>query len=219
MAIIPLPSGEIPASLNHPTPPPVMTSAPSSRTYGKLISELPQSDEYLTLHFSPGTAPRKQRWRNYGLSADFLGDYFATFFPGNDPGTVQPNRQESVKGAVSFIANELIENAVKYSNTGKDYPITIALYLYQQQIIFQVINYCDRPSAASYQSFVEQVVQSDIETIYTQQLEKAAIGEANSCMGILTMINDYEATFGWKFQDIIDDDTSIQVTVVASLPV
>jgi hypothetical protein len=31
--------------------------------------------EYLTLAFSPLSAPLRSRWRNNGLSADFLGDY------------------------------------------------------------------------------------------------------------------------------------------------
>lgn len=204
-----------------------MVHVPGSRIYGERIPEMSGSDEYLTLHFSPGAAPRKQRWRNYGLSADFLGDYFATFFPGDELTEAQINRRESVKSAVSFIANELLENAVKYSNSKKEYPITITLYLYEQKIIFQVINYSDRPTASRYQTFVETLIESDIDEIYTQHLEKVALGSGESCMGVLTMINDYSATFGWQFQDSPEDledvtpsdDGSVLVKVVASLQV
>ena len=39
--------------------------------------------EYLTLVFSPVSVPLRSRWRNNGLSADFLGDYVTTFLPAN----------------------------------------------------------------------------------------------------------------------------------------
>jgi hypothetical protein len=47
--------------------------------YGKRAGEC----EYLTLAFSPTSAPLRSRWRNNGLSADFLGDYVTTFLPTN----------------------------------------------------------------------------------------------------------------------------------------
>ena len=47
--------------------------------YGERAGEC----EYLTLAFSPTSAPLRSRWRNNGLSADFLGDYVTTFLPAN----------------------------------------------------------------------------------------------------------------------------------------
>jgi hypothetical protein len=49
------------------------------QTFGDFI-ELPASQEYLIIGFSPSSIPLKQRWRNNGLSADFMADYLATFF-------------------------------------------------------------------------------------------------------------------------------------------
>ena len=49
-------------------------------TMGDFPQSLPPSREYLILSFSPGSIPLQQRWHNNCLSADFLADYFGTFF-------------------------------------------------------------------------------------------------------------------------------------------
>lgn len=110
------------------------------------------------MNFSPSSAPRKRRWSNYGLSADFLGDYFAAFFPGDTVEDSPLNRRETVKAAVSYIANELLENAVKYSDEVAKRPISISLYLYEDKIIFQSINHTSSAIADKYCRFIQQVL-------------------------------------------------------------
>jgi hypothetical protein len=79
--------------------------------------------EYLTLAFSPLSAPLHSRWRNNGLSADFLGDYMTTLIP-KEGGTVTADvRQNEIRQAVIYIANELLENAMKYHERHVDIPI------------------------------------------------------------------------------------------------
>lgn len=187
------------------------------RTYGEFSGDLPVSNEYLTLHFSPTTGPRNQRWRNYGLSADFLGDYFATFFPGNDADAGKINRRDAVKGSVSFVANELLENAVKYSDIHANFPIKISLHLFKDQIIFQAINYSSVEVAANYEAFIKELRAADPEELYSQQMEKIALGGGESCIGILTMINDYGASFAWQFQEQQSPQPVVEVNVMVSL--
>src|ERR1700724_3058897 len=85
--------------------------------------------EYLTLAFSPTSAPLRSRWRNNGLSADFLGDYVTTFLPANGTLPAFKRRQNEVKHAVTYIANELLENAMKYHQPDVEIPIRIHLEL------------------------------------------------------------------------------------------
>ncbi|MDX2244766.1 MAG: ATP-binding protein [Leptolyngbyaceae cyanobacterium bins.302] len=170
------------------------------QVYGDFTDEIPSCEEYLTLNFSPTSAPRKRRWSNYGLSADFLGDYFAAFFPGDDIPDSKINQRDTVKAAVSYIANELLENAVKYNEDSTNLPISISLYLYDSQIIFRISNYTNQVLVDHYQQFIQELLGSDLDTYYMQQLEKAASGTGESSMGILTMMNDYGARFGWKFE-------------------
>lgn len=189
------------------------------QTLGEFSAEIPPSDEYLTLNFSPSSVPRKRRWGNYGLSADFLGDYFAAFFPGDDLPDSKINRRDTVKAAVSYIANELLENAVKYSEGATDLPISITLYLYEREIIFQVTNHTPQERADRYQQFIHELLNSDIDALYTRHLEKSALENGESNMGLLTVINDYSAQCGWKFCALESSPDLVQVTVLARLEV
>ncbi len=197
-----------------------MASPPPAQTFGLSLDSIPASDEYLTLNFSPTSAPRRRRrWGNYGLSADFLGDYFAAFFPGDEIPDSKINRRDTVKAAVSYIANELMENAVKYSDEGSDCPISITLHLYEQEIIFEVTNHTSSSRASTYQGFVQTLLATDLDEFYTQQLEKTAMGTEMSNMGLLTIMNDYGAKMGWRFQPLADRPETVTITVMACLPI
>lgn len=196
-----------------------MTQIMPVLTLGEFADAIPASEEYLTLRFAPGSAPRNRRWRNYGLSADFLGDYFAAFFPGDALPDSKINQRDTVKAAVSYIANELIENAVKYTESSAYLPISISLYLYDDQIIFQATNYASQLRTQQYQGFIQEVLSSNLDDYYMQQLEKAATGEGGSSMGILTIMNDYSARFGWKFQPLEKESTLVQVEVLVYLDI
>ncbi len=54
--------------------------------------------ESLLLRFSPSLLPLRQRWRNNGLSADFLADYVTTFFPKDEGDPASAERQSAVRG-------------------------------------------------------------------------------------------------------------------------
>lgn len=187
--------------------------------FGEFLEEVPPSNEYLTLHFSLTSTARKRRWSNYGLSADFLGDYFAAFFPGDEVTDSSINRRDTVKGAVSYIANELLENAVKYSDEAADQPVSITLYLYEQEIIFKIINPAQTTISQTYQNFIQELQNADLDELYTLQLEKTASGTGESHLGLLTMMNDYSARFGWKFEPIPDHRNLTQITVMVRLEV
>src|SRR5579871_4378680 len=58
--------------------------------------------EYLTLAFSPLSAPLRSRWRNNGLSADFLGDYVTTFLPSDGNTAADESRLHEIKHAVTY---------------------------------------------------------------------------------------------------------------------
>lgn len=196
-----------------------MTQTKPVQIFGAYREDIPSSEEYLTLHFSPSSAPRKRRWGNYGLSADFLGDYFAAFFPGDAMPASKINQRDTVKAAVSYIANELLENAIKYNDDSAKVPVSICLNLYEQELIFQVVNYSALDTAEKYQAFIQKLLDSDLDELYMQQLEKTATGIDDSCMGILTMMNDYGARFGWRFQPLEQQPMVVQVEVLVYLEV
>jgi hypothetical protein len=189
------------------------------QVYGDFLDSIPACEEYLTLNFSPNSVPRKRRWSNYGLSADFLGDYFAAFFPGDAIPDSSINQRDTVKAAISYIANELLENAVKYNQDSAGFPISISLHLYASQIIFRVANYTEEKLAHKYQQFIRELLGADLDSYYMQQLERTANSGESSCMGILTMMNDYAARFGWKFEAFEQLPGTIRVEVLVYLDV
>ena len=157
--------------------------------------EAPQECEYLTLAFSPTSAPLRSRWRNNGLSADFLGDYVTTFMPATE------SRQNEIRHAVTYIANELLENAMKYHARDIDIPIKIHLELTSNQITVSVSNGIGLVEAEHYKAFLEQLQTGDIDDLILKQQEENAKSDGStvSCLGLLTMMADYDAQLDWRF--------------------
>ncbi|MEG4117064.1 DUF6272 family protein [Microcoleus sp. N9_B4] len=191
-----------------------------TQIFGDFI-EQPASQEYLIIGFSPSSIPLKQRWRNNGLSADFLADYLTTFFPGNqnEPSTIE--RQAEIKSAVSYIANELLENAMKFNDETSEYPIDIKLQLKSDGVIFSVANSISPQAVDKFQAYIQQLLASEPSELYIQRLEKNAAEESctNSGLGFLTMLTDYNAKLGWKFQTMQKHPEVIAVTTMVQLTV
>ena len=188
-----------------------------SMIFGDFIENLPPSQEYLILNFSPGSIPLQQRWRNNCLSADFLADYFSTFLPCSDSKSNSSIKGAEIKSAVSYIANELLENAMKYSNKKSIHPISIQLHLNKDNIIFQLTNSINGQLIDNFKLYIKELITADPLELYIHQLEKNAVydNEGESGLGFLTMINDYGAKLGWKFQpnSSITNDSSV-ITMV-----
>jgi hypothetical protein len=188
-----------------------------NQIFGHFDTRAIRGEEYLILRFSPGSLPLKQRWRNNGLSADFLADYLASFFPAEEIESDGIDKRTEIKGAVSYIANELLENAMKFNDDDTRYPISIQLQLYVDHIIFCVSNSVNIETTIKFQEHIKKLLNSDTQELYLQQLEQNASSDGNcftSGLGLLTMINDYMAQLGWKFETI---ETDREVTVVTTM--
>lgn len=188
---------------------------------GNYIQNLPPSQEYLILSFSPGSIPLRQRWRNNCLSADFLADYLSTFFLGNDDQQPDSDKQAEVKSAVSYIANELLENAMKYGMEMSPFPVSIQIHLNPDLIVFQLTNSIHEEQTSEFQSHIESLIQGDPEELYIAQIEKNALEENSeeSGLGLLTMLNDYGASLGWKFERLSKHPNEITVTTMVQLAI
>jgi len=187
--------------------------------FGKFLEPLPSTDEYLIINFSPTTGSRKEYWRNNGISADFLGDYFGSFFPISQDTQAKIDKRDEIKSTVSFIANELLENAMKYSDQNFKLPVSISLHLFEQELIFVAKNHAHSASVNRYQEFIKEIISTDIDNLYMKQMEKAAMGGSVSGMGLLTMINDYNADLGWKFTPLSGKPEIFEVIIMVRLEV
>ncbi len=177
-----------------------------AQVYGDFRENLPENHEFLLIGFSPGAIPIQQRWRNNGISADFIADYLATLLSASEDRVDLQQKRLEVKGAVSYIANELLENAMKFHHEASQQPIRFGMHLIDDAtvtIALMTVNSISQAVLSDFKRFVEEFLSSDPEELYLRQLEKSAEGDDDrdvSGLGILTMKNDYQAKVGWKVE-------------------
>lgn len=182
-----------------------------ARTYGD-FAELAGSDRYegLTIVFSPASLSLRKRWKNNSLSADFMGDYFAAFYTPVD--TPESDRREEVKGTVSFVANELLENAMKFTDVDA-VPITIRLTMQAGELVFFASNGVSVAGAADYEAAVQKLLTADLWAEYER---RASAQGDSSGIGLLSMLTDYSARIGWRFAP--QDEQRILTTTTVRIP-
>ena len=170
--------------------------------YGHFREQLPSDQESLTIVFSPARTSRQDRWRNNGRSADFLGDYFAAFFPGTDGVPTQTATRAEIKSAISFIANELLENAVKFHYDPVQ-TISISLQLNPDDLVFKVANTVDPDTLDRFNHHIHDLLNEDPQELLIRTIEKnAASNSTDSGLGLITMLTDYGAKLGWRFETV-----------------
>ena len=186
---------------------------------GNFIEPEEGHGEYLKIGFLPSSIPLQQRWRNNGLSADFLAGYVSTFFPGEDQASNA--RQAEIKDAISFIANELLENAMKFTHASAHHTVTIEMYLQADVIRLYTINCIAPDRIQPFQQYIGRLLTADTNALYTEQLERNANaeGDTGSGLGFLTMLNDYGAILAWKFGNLVHDGDDVALTTMVRLPV
>ena len=176
------------------------------------------NQEYLKIGFSPTSISLQERWRNNGLSADFLADYLSTFFPGDDNHAI--DRRAEIKDAVSYIANELLENAMKFSYVPSAYPVSIMMQLEEAYIRFYVTNAVTRQKVAGFQEFILKLLNEDANELYFEAMLREDDDPRESGLGFLTMLTNYQAQLAWKFERPIATDASIiYVTTMVELAI
>jgi len=180
------------------------------QVFGKFIEQFPPEKDSLELTFTPTSVPLKKRWRNNRLSAYFIADYFTTFLPLDDSQIEEQKRIQESKGAVSYIANELLENAMKYNYEAAHSQIKFGVHFLQNNSLIAVVftsNSVTLENQLKLEKFITELEKNDPEILYMEHLEKNAL-EEDSCsgLGILTIINDYHGKIGWKFEPIVSQD-------------
>lgn len=192
--------------------------------FGDFVESFPLAQDSLELTFTPNSLPIKKRWRSNRLSANFMADYFSNFLQVDEEDPAQKRRIKESKGAVSYVANELLENAIKFNDRGTNFKIKFGIYFIEEADMTAVLFATNSVSAEGldkFQEFIQELLCSDPEKLYVQQIEKTAQEEnsGESGLGFLTMINDYSAKLGWKFEIVQKEPKMIAVTTMVLVPV
>jgi hypothetical protein len=192
--------------------------------FGDFVETFPPAQDSLELTFTPNSLAIKKRWRSNRLWANFMADYFSNFLPVDENDPAQKRRIKESKGAVSYVANELLENAIKFNNQATNFKIKFGIYFIEEADLTAVLFATNSVSAEGldkFQKFIQELLCSDPEKLYVQQIEKCAEDENSgaSGLGFLTMINDYSAKIGWKFEIVQKEPKMIAVTTMVLVPV
>lgn len=192
-----------------------MSQALALQTFGDFQDEAIVSREYLTIVFSPSSLSLRERWRTNRLSANFLADYFSTFFPGEGQPAGMSDPKSELMGVITFIANELLENAMKFSDATSTEAVMLTLQLYPDKLVFLTKNQINSSTEVQLRSFIQAFLASDPAELYIQQIEQQAQDEnsSSSGLGILTIVNDYAARVGWLFEAVEDAGTIVTTKV------
>jgi hypothetical protein len=200
-----------------------------AQIFGTFIEHLPPDQDSLELSFTPDSRPIKKRWRNNRLSAHFIADYFSNFLPLDEDEPTQAQQLKETQAAVSYVANELLENAMKFNDTTTRFKVKFGIHFVGADEIVAVdqitavifaTNSVNPASVEKFQAFIQELLASDPNEFYMQQIEKSAEdGSEASGLGFLTMINDYSAQLGWKFDSVQDNPKVMTVTAMVLLPV
>ena len=190
----------------------------TTKTFGNFL-EIPLNQEYLTLKISPSSLPIKERWRNNSLSADFMADYLTTFLSLEENQELNEYKLLEIKFAVSFIANEFLENAMKYCAQTIQYPTTLKMEFQSNEIRIILKNSVNISEADKFQKFINEFINSEPYEFYVQQLKRNSENEDSKGyqLGLLTIVNDYNAKLGWKFDTIQEEPAILVVTTMTQL--
>lgn len=199
------------------------------KTFGAYIKEFSPELDSLEMTFTPSTRSIRKRWSNNRLSAQFVGDYFSAFLPTNEDDLNSDRRIKESKSAVSYVANELLENAMKFSDRTSEFKVRFGVYFLEHDLeqdsditaVIYATNSTPPENAEKFQTFLTELLAADPEEMYVTQVEKSLEEDSNaSGLGFLTMINDYSAKLGWKFATIKNGESQIQtVTSMAQITV
>lgn len=185
--------------------------------FGDFIEPRSDDVEYLIVGFSSASLPLKQRWKNKGLSADFIAGYLQTFFVGRQVQGEALLNGETIpahsRNATKYIANELLENAMKFSDESAKFSTRISFYLHEDNLIFYVTNSITEDNKAKFQNYIRKLLNSDANTLYIEQMEANALDPDSTAsgLGFLSMICDYSAKLAWKFDQLEKDDKGEKV--------
>jgi len=179
--------------------------------------EFDDHSDYLIISISSTKSSIQEQLRNNRLSSNFLGDYWVTIL--SKPENIIKENDENTKHTIHFIANELLDNAVKFNYEINKNPIKLNLYLYDNIFRIYVTNSINPNHINKFKEFIKTLLSKDTQELYVQQVESNVHQKDNSIskLGFLTMINDYDVKFAWKFYRE-PKNSSVFVTIMAEMP-
>ncbi|NEP57471.1 MAG: ATP-binding protein [Symploca sp. SIO2G7] len=190
----------------------------SDQLFGDFPEEILTNYKLLIMEFFIQSIP-PERWKQTRyLSIAFITDYLSNIFPVDEENIKSYQQQLQMKSAASYIANELLENSMKFHYGAVNYPVRFGIGFIEQSLVFVGSNCTSPQNLESFTNFVQELTTSDIDELYFRQIEKGAEENSEeSRLGFLSMINDYNAKLGWKIETLKEDPEIATITTMVQL--
>jgi hypothetical protein len=181
---------------------------------GDFIESIPSVEEQLFLNFSIPLTPVKRQWKKSDLCSKFISNYLVL--------SLEQLKSMTEKGSIctvdslTYVSNELLENALKYSNC-LPCQVDIRTYIVCDRIILMVSNYVIAEDARRFASYAQSLLLSDLSALYISKIEENIDNPHQSGLGLLTIIHDHNVTIGWKFENLTRCKTIVKISTMAQL--
>ncbi len=147
-------------------------------------------------------------WSQCSTLSDFLSQDDSHPYAQND----------QARNILSTIANELLENAIKYS-IDQNRLVTLSIVLDHGDILIETVNTTQEKNAFNLSQFVQVLKErSDIETLFFEQLEKSFESDHVSGLGFLGLLKDYNVQLGIQITPHFEAYNNYDVYVKVRIP-
>jgi hypothetical protein len=182
-----------------------------NRTFGAAYELPPKLDRDLRLQFHTGKFAL--RWTHCSSTATFISSYYASLFKVEYP-AAQAN---DLTHSIAYLANELLENAVKFRTEG---DVEVQTGLHGEEFVMRVTNHIGPETSATFQVLLSEITAGDPGELLLQRIEANAADEngSGSGLGILTLMSDYGVRFCWTFTPETPSDGRVLLQTIARLP-
>ncbi len=135
------------------------------------------------------------QWQHCSSSADFLTDFFSRLIVEESPTT----DIAELRNSISYMANELIENAIKFRADG---DMEIEAGLSDGDFVLRISHWISAANSCRFQALLAEITTGDPGDLLIARIEANALGDSDngSGLGLLTLLNDYGARITWSFE-------------------
>ena len=188
-------------------------------TFGNFVDAESFDSEFLDITISMSSGSIEADWRKNTLCAEFIAKYMLN--------TISTHRSEheiephDIKDTINYIANEMFENAVKFTSAIGNRSISFRVSNDGHTIRFYVRNSIETAHIEPFQILIAELLEGDASEMYFERIEANIENESESTSGLgyLSIMNDYGADIAWKFEPSEENDSPDFVTTMIEINV